>query len=247
MKKTRIDQPEIIYPTSPEHPWIRGKRVCMSLVDWTLFGDALTECLPNAVYVRDTTPAEAAGSNRPEIYAEKHLCAARAPDPDRPGETRFPGEITMYLDPKAEVSVTKNPRWQSWAGLSWPRIRFLPRAGVWPANALGPEHLEEGEIQVYVEPHNKGHARFMRQIFRLLTRFTTNEKLPLVSYPHYEFRRMGDALFSIYIGYDALRWARENPKRLLAYDLSALSRRTPDYLGAGFRPRDDVGEGLLNQ
>lgn len=247
MKKVTIDPPEIIHPPSPEHPWVRRKYVCMTVTDWTSFGDALAEALPDAIYIRGVRPMEAIQPEPPIIRAERHLCTARVPDPDFPDGVRFPSEITMYIDPKAELSIgrsggltkPKTGRWYASGGISWPRIRFLPTATIWPADARGPEHIGEGEIQIYIAPHHKGHARFMRQIFRLLSKFATNERQTLVRYPHYEvIPEEGRPLFGLWIGHDAMRWAREDPKRFLAYSPSALSRRSPDNLGYGYRPKD---------
>jgi hypothetical protein len=71
----------------------------------------------------------------------------------------------------------------------------------------------------------------------LMAQFT-NERQVRVRYPHYELfpEPPGPPLFGLWIGHDALRWAREDSKRLPAYEYSPTARRMPEMLGYGFRP-----------
>jgi hypothetical protein len=229
MRKLKIDQPEIVNIEPLVRPSALSRYVCLSHLDWKLFATALVEAFPDALYNRHLTIKEAIGAEQPEVRL------VRSPwHPD----LIYP--IEMHFDPATRLNVEKGVRWLiTVKGQSWPQIRLGGPVPPKPADAHGPEHIGEGQIQIHLAPNHKGHARFARQIYRLLAQFTTNERQTLVGYPHYEVipEPPGPPLFGLWIGHDALRWAREDSKRLLAYERSSMSTRTPDNLGYGYRPK----------
>lgn len=229
MRKLKIDQPEIVNIEPLVRPSALSRYVCLSPIDWNLFATALVEAFPDALYNRHMTIEEEIGAEQPEVRLER--------SPWHPDLT-YP--IKMHFDPATQLHIKKGVRWLITVnGQSWPQIRLGGPVEPKPADEKGPERFEEGQIQIHLAPHHKGHARFARQIYRLLAQFTTNERQVRVSYPHYEVfpEPAGPPLFGLWIGHDALRWAREDPKRLLAYERSPMSKRTPDYLGYGYRPK----------
>ncbi len=237
MRKLKIDQPEIIKIQRLARPSALSRYVCLSPLDWKLFASALEQAFPNAVYSRDLTIAEEIGADRPSLQLEHKLCH---PSPDSTIGIALDGPNQMHFGSATELILDKGVRWYVTVdGLYWPKMRLGRPAPADPADAIGPERIGEGMIEIHLAPHHKGHARFARQIYRLLAQFTTNERQVLVGYPHYEVRPQPERpLFGLWIGHDALRWAREDPKRLLAYDRSPMSSRTPDDLGQGYRPKD---------
>ncbi|MCW0235198.1 MAG: hypothetical protein OJJ21_16475 [Ferrovibrio sp.] len=237
MRKLKIDQPEIVKVQRLMRPSMLSRYVCLSPLDWKLFATALEDAFPDAIYSRKLTIEEEIGAERPEPRLERKLCR---PDPDGPAGIAAKGPNQMHFGPATELVVEKDGRWLITVdGLFWPKM-FVGRPGEpTPADAHGPERRREGQIQIHLAPHHKGHARFARQIYRLLAQFTTNERQVLVGYPHYDvLPQPPRPLFGLWIGHDALRWAREDPKRLLAYEWSPMSTRTPDNLGYGYRPKD---------
>ncbi len=231
MRKPKIDQPEIVKIVPLLRPSVFSRYVCLSPLDWKLFATALEEAFPTALYNRHLTIAEEIGAEKPELHLVQSLW-----DPD----LKYP--IEMHFDPATKLTIKKGVRWSvSIEGQSWPQIGLGKGTEPTPADDMGPERFTEGLIEIHTAPHHKGHARFARQIYRLLARFTTNQRQVLVRYPHYEVvpEPPGPPSFGLWIGHDALRWAREDPKRLLAYDLSPMSKRTADYLGNGYRPKDE--------
>lgn len=229
MRKLTIDQPEIVKIDASVRPSMLSRYVCLSPTDWKLFATALVEAFPDALYNRHLTIKEAIGVEQPEVHLER--------SPWHPDLT-YP--IEMHFDPATRLNVEKGVRWLiTVKGQSWPQVRLGGPVEPKPADDKGPERFGEGQIEIHLAPHHKGHARFARQIYRLLAQFTTNERQTLVRYPNYEVmpEPPGPPLFGLWIGHDALRWAREDPKRLLAYELSSMSQRTPEYLGYGYRPK----------
>lgn len=235
MRKVKIDQPEIVKIDPSVRPSMLGRYVCLSPLDWKLFATALEEAFPDALYSSwDLTMAEQKQAEQPVPLLERSLW--------HPGLI-YP--IDMHFDPETILNVKKSSSpilgwYVSVIGQSWPQIRLGKGLEPKPADDMGPERHQAGQIEIHIAPHHKGHARFVRQIYRLLAQFTTNERQVRVRYPHYELfpEPPGPPLFGLWIGHDALRWAREDPKRLLGYERSAMSTRTPDYLGYGYRPKD---------
>ncbi len=243
MRKLKIDQPEFVKIQRLVRPSMLTRYVCLSPLDWKLFATALEESFPEAVYSRELTIDEARGAERPDLRLEHKLCR---PDPNGPAGIATSGPNQMHFSPATELILENERGWYVPVdGLYWPKMFVGRPGGHTPANAHGPEHCGEGQIEIHLAPHHKGHARFARQIFRLLAQFTTNERQVRVRYPHYEPfpEPPGPPLFGLWIGHDALRWAREDPKRLLAYEWSPMSKRTPDYLGYGYRPKESDDKG----
>lgn len=215
-----------------------SRYVCLSPLDWKLFATALEDAFPNALYSRRPTIEESRRDERPEIHLERKLCR---PDPSGPAGIAAVGPNQMHFGPATKLIWENYFGWGvTIEGLYWPMMRLGRPVPPKPADANGPEHIEEGLVHIDLAPQHKGHARFARQIYRLLAQFTTNERQVLVGYPHYDVRPQPDRpLFGLWIGHDALRWAREDPKRLLAYEISSKSTRSPDNLGSGYRPKDE--------
>jgi hypothetical protein len=240
MRKLKIDQPEIVKEAPGVRPSMLSRLVCLSPLDWKLFATALEDAFPNALYSRAPTIEESRRDERPDIHLERTLCR---PDPSGPAGIAATGPNKMHFSPATELIWGNDFGWDfTIEGLYWPQLVVGRPVPSYPADAHGPEYIREGQIRIDIAPHHKGHARFARQIFRLLAQFTTNERQVRVRYPHYEPfpEPPGPPLFGLWIGHDALRWAREDSKRLLAYERSPMSKRTPDYLGYGYRPKDAV-------
>lgn len=223
-----IDPPEIVKAQPSARPSVLSRSVCLSPLDWTRFATALEEAFPDALYSRAPSLAELTRAAPPKLRLEHSLC--------RPGAD---GPTQMHFSPETELILKRDMGWHvSREGLFWPQMSVGRPVAPLPAHAHGPERLREGQILIHLAPQHTGHARFARQMWQLLAQFTTDQRQVLVRYPDYEVmpQLSGASSSGLWIGHDALRWAREHPTRLLAYERSRLTTRTTECLGYGYRP-----------
>ncbi|QDO99283.1 hypothetical protein FNB15_19275 [Ferrovibrio terrae] len=229
--KGDIASPEIVKAQPYLRPSVLGRSVCLSPLDWTRFTTALQEAFPDALYSRSVSLAELTRAAPPKLRLEHSL---RLSDPQ--------AATQMHFGPETELILKRQLGWQvASEGLFWPQITLGRPMAPLPADERGPERLREAQILIHTAPHHQGHARFARQMWRLLARFTANARVVLVRYPDYELLPQvpGASSSGLWIGHDALRWAHENPTRLLAYERSRLSPRAADVLGYGYRPAEE--------
>jgi hypothetical protein len=226
-----IDPPEIVKAQASVRPSTLSRSVCLSPLDWMRFATALEEAFPDALYSRNVALAELTAAAPPKLRLEHSLCR---PGPDGPTQIHF--------GPETELILKRQMGWQvASEGQFWPQMSVGRPVAPLPADAHGPERLRDAQILIHLAPHHNGHARFARRMWRLLARFATSQRQVLVRYPDYEIMPQPPGAPSssgLWIGHDALRWARENPKRLLAYERSRLSPRAADVLGYGYRPAE---------
>jgi hypothetical protein len=223
-----IAPPEIVKAQASVRPSTLSRSVCLSPLDWTRFAAALQDAFPEALYSRNVALAELTAAAPPKLRLEHSLC--------RPGAD---GPTQMHFGPETELILKRQMGWQvAREGLFWPQMSVGRPVAPLPADDHGPERLREAQILIHLAPHHRGHARFARQMWRLLAQFSSNQPQLLVRYPEYEVmpQSPGASSSGLWIGHDALRWARENPKRLLAYERARLTTCTVDCLGYGYRP-----------
>lgn len=231
----QIDPPEIVKARPSVRPSLQSRLVCLSPLDWTRFAAALEQAFPEALYSRAPTLAELTAPAPPKLRLEHSLCR---PGPDG---LAVSGPSQMHFGPETELVLQREMGWHvSSAGLYWPQMSVGRPVAPLPADRHGPERLREAQILIHLAPHHAGHARFARQVWQLLAQFATRQRQLLVRYPEYDTvlpQPVGALSASgLWIGHDALRWARENPERLLAYERAPITTRRPDVLGYGYRP-----------
>lgn len=223
-----IDPPEIVQAQPSMRPSVLSRSVCLSPLDWTRFAAALEQAFPEALYSRSVSLAELTRAAPPKLRLEHSLC--------RPGAD---GPTQMHFSPETELILKRQMGWHvTREGLFWPQMTVGRPVAPLPGDAHGPERLREAQILIHTAPHHKGHARFARQIFRLLAQFSGNRRQALVRYPDYAVMPDATSTSGLWIGHDALRWAREDSRRLLAYERARLTTRRDDVLGYGYRPVD---------
>jgi hypothetical protein len=66
-----------------------------------------------------------------------------------------------------------------------------------------------------------------RRLFHLLGKVATNRNHVYVGYPGYEVITVFEKGGTCWLGHDAIRWAREDPKRLLAMHTSGRGGHRP--------------------
>jgi hypothetical protein len=91
-----------------------------------------------------------------------------------------------------------------------------------------PPYISDGRIYFRCEKGNKEHAALARKALRLIEKIA-DSGCENLRYPSYEIVWRLEKGHNIWIGRDAARWAREDPRRLLAYDSN---------LRMGLRPLD---------
>ena len=234
MKEIKIDLvPQFVRPS------FRTKRPCLTLEDWGRIGDDLVRQFPMIRFMRRLSDAEWRGEELPDLRIESDL---RSVLPPKSYEfyAFFEPDLQLNLRrevPKPYTGYSGNDtvwRFNTW-GL--PRLSVTPGVGPnrgW--DGKGPEQINPGQIDFAGEPGNKNHQALAQQIFGIVRRHITKEPLRVVKYPSGEtvLHRKGGL---DWVGKDALRWAREDPKRLLMPDLK------PDGTGRVYRPVDDGSQG----
>ncbi len=230
MKEIRIDLvPEFVRPS------FRTKEVCLTIDDWGRIGDDLTLQFPTIRFLRKLTDAEWRGEARPDLRIESNLHSVLS-------STKRPHEISVFFEPHLQLNLRQElyktydgESYSVWRYNVWglPRLRIAssgyPNRG-W--DGKGPESLDSTTIDSAGEPGNKNHLVLAQQIFGIIRRQVKKAPLLRVEYPTYESQPSTRNTRLEWITQDAMRWAREDPKRLLKPDM----RR--DGTGWGYRPVD---------
>lgn len=208
----------------------RSKRVCMNLTDWAAFAAAIDEANPEARYLRSLPLGiDVYGAEPPKVEIEGTF-AEFLSDPD------VPWEITMIIDPTWQGSwKLGNGGWYV-SGPADLVTRFILGGKVVETRPKSPSHISHGEITVNCRPGRREHFNFAQRLFRLLKRFATNTNQISYSYPDYEVRWTQGKGNLNWLGHDAIRWAREDKRRMLCYERRGSG---DDWVGWGLRPNDD--------
>lgn len=199
----------------------RCRDACLTPADLKVFSTLLVENFAAARYFVPPHFTKCDGLEPPNVPIALKL--ADLPD----------YKIYMTLDEEWLPQWGRSPEDGSWV-LNYPRlpyVRFLV-GRMWPADRRYPERIDSLEIQCSCRPHRKEDFAMARRLFHLLGKVATNRNQVYVSYPGYEvitvFEKGGQG--SVWLGHDAIRWAREDPRRLLTMHASGRG---------GIRPMDD--------
>ncbi len=228
MKEIRIDLvPMFVRPS------FRTKEICLTMDDLGRIGDDLTVQFPTIRFMRKLTDAEWRGEARPDLRIESNLRSALS-------SLTSSHEISVFFEPYLQLNL-RQELYKTFDGESYPVWRYnipgLPHLRMIPSghpnrgwDGKGPERLSRTKIDFAGEPGNKNHLALAQQIFGIIRRQVKKAPLLRVEYPSYESQpSTGDTRLE-WITQDAMRWAREDPKRLLKPDM----RR--DGTGWGYRP-----------
>ncbi len=230
MKEIRIDLvPEFVRPS------FRTKHVCLTMDDWGRIGDDLTKQFPTIRFLRKLTNDEWRGETRPDLQIESSLRSVLS-------STTRPHEISVFFEPHLQLNL-RQELYKTYDGESYPVWRYnvwgLPRLRIVPSgrpnngwDGKGPERLGRAQIDFAGEPGNKNHIALAQQVFAIIRRQVKKAPLLCVEYPSYESQPGIRDTRLEWITEDAMRWAREDPKRLLKPDLK------PNGTGWGYRPVD---------
>lgn len=230
MKAIKIDPvPEFVRPS------FRTKHVCLTLDDWGRIGDDLVRQFPTVRFRRQITTAEWRAEAPPDIQIESSL---------RPilWSSRESYAFDAFFNPDFQLGLRRE-LYKPYEGDGFMVWRYnrtgVPRLDIKPAgrphrgwNDKGPERLSRAKIDFAGEPGNKSHLMLAQQIFGIIRRQVKKAPLLRVDYPSYESRASVRDTRLEWITDDAMRWAREDPKRLLMPNMKA------DGTGWGYRPVD---------
>lgn len=124
-----------------------------------------------------------------------------------------------------------------------PFARIQSKGAIYPAwRNEEPEYVNEGTTEFAVEPKNENHKVFMQAFFALLGRYSSNRHQVEIWTPRYD---ISDPIVSttLWLGHEAIRWALEDSRRVLAYH--RLSNPGKPMLGHGIRPAKEVWRAKL--
>ncbi|HLO75375.1 MAG TPA: hypothetical protein VK196_02840 [Magnetospirillum sp.] len=199
----------------------RCREACLTPADLKVFSTLLVENFTTARYFADPGLHGLDGQEPPEVVIAFRLHDLRD------------YEVYMTFDEDWLPQWGRAGHYGDWS-LSYPRlphVRFLV-GRVRPADQRYPERIDSLDIQCSCRPHRKEDFTMARRLFHLLGKVATNRNQVYVSYPGYEvitvFEKGGQG--SVWLGHDAIRWAREDPRRLLTMHPSGRG---------GMRPMDD--------
>ncbi|MGE5477605.1 MAG: hypothetical protein ACM3Q1_13180 [Bacteroidales bacterium] len=197
----------------------RCRKACLTPADLKVFAALLLENFPTARYFVPPHSTKCDGAEPPDVPIALNL--ADLPD----------YEVYMAFDEEWLPQWERCPEDGSWV-LGFPRlpyVRFLV-GRMRPADRQWPEHIDPLEIDVSCRPHRKEDFAMARRLFHLLGKVATNRNQVYVSYPGYEVITVFEKGGSLWMGHDAIRWAREDSRRLLTIHPSGRG---------GTRPMDD--------
>ncbi|WP_300303904.1 hypothetical protein [Ferrovibrio sp.] len=239
LKQIEVDVvPEFVRPS------FRTKHACLTYEDWHRIGDDLSAQFPGIGYVRYMTDKEHMAEEKPDIRIERDMRAVRPPA----------WWFDISFDPGYELGLRYGER-EVYSGRFvkgwWRNPMNLPRAyvqcgsapspaGVGPGYAARPYPENMGrDFLVFAGEHdNKNHRAIASQFFSIVRRQIFKGPLLLVRYPNYEVVRRYEKNSYEWVSKDSVRWAREDPRRLLVYSGQGY-HSTPDCLGYGIKPEPD--------
>lgn len=201
----------------------RSKRVCMSMTDWKAFAPAIEETNQDARYLR-SLPLDV-----DRHTAESPILRIEGAFSDFLNDPDVPWEITMIVDPTWQGSWKRGNGGWYMSGPADLVVRFILGGEVVANKPNAPPHISHGEITVSCRAGRQDHLNFAQRLFRLMKKFATNINQASYSFPEYEVRWTQDKGNLCWLGHDAIRWAREDKRRMLNYDLR----------GWGLRPNDE--------
>ena len=183
----------------------RCRKACLTPADLTAFSNLLMENFPTARYfLRPPLQSREPDADHPEVpVADRFL--------DLPG-----ADLYMTFDADWRPQWRRAGYYQSWS-LIYPRlpdVRF-DIGRMRPADDQRPEHIQTTDIQCSCRPDHKEDFTMARRLFTLLGKVATNRNHVYVGYPGYEVVTVFEKGGTRWLGHDAIRWAREDSRRLL--------------------------------
>lgn len=242
---TPIPQPDIVTrKVYRGRPWFRPRAMCLTMEDWRRIDDALRIACPYIRYYRDWTNEEQRGETPPPVKLTERISDQVM------ANGRMPDEVQMIFDPDWKLEFVPpggRPDWwpfgspaEYWtlkySGGDLPNMRLRYPSAYSPASEKAPEHYYVDCFHLSIMPNHPGHIAFHRAFFSLLGKFASNRHQAMVD--EWNTTRIFDPRerTNLWIGYDALRWLLEDPRRAIFH-----------LQGVGWtRPIDEKWRGKLD-
>jgi hypothetical protein len=206
---------------------VRTRDVWFTLADWRAFSDALVEAYPQARY--DIRPTHNVGPDYPGTIWDRHLMDVPF---NRETMLAWDDNVLMVFNPDwmPEYETFRLPadppdivRWKEKPGRSrMPFAQFRRRTSPTPSQLATMTRFDHSEIYCFCEAGNKMAEAETRRFLRLLNKFCTNRNqayywLEPFDGPGCEYRRTEAKGSWFWLGHDAIRWASEDPRRIMRY------------------------------
>jgi hypothetical protein len=220
---------------TPPPTAFRSKDVCLHERDWQAFSDLLAAEYPQGRYYHGWKfdPLKRTRKSPPHLLISRSLSRLYR------SSLRWDGWVWMVFDPHWQPVWKWEERFTSWTLISpvYPNVLLRMGHGIRRGGrGLGSEYvnddivyIDQGMIDVYCDPANKDHFKLARRFYRLFGKVATNKGLVEVRHPGPVVTPMDDNW--LWVGHDAIRWAREDSNRL-------LTRHFGQDQYIGFRPAD---------
>jgi hypothetical protein len=240
-KKVRQIKPPVITPIpqpdlTPQQgrPWFRLRRLCFTLQDWQVFGDALRIACPYASFMRNIHFLERSADEPPQVSLRHHIGEAV-----EDAKQRRQSQIWMYLDPAYLLDYTRDEdgHWKEKNSSSRPYAYMDCYTAVYQGPDGTPDYIGAGELVLAVEPNNDSHAAFARAFFSLLGKFASNRHQYSVSLPSYRSKGENE-VNERWLGHHAIRWLLEDSKRVVNFMDVSTPYDEPE--GRGYRPIEEI-------
>jgi len=200
----------------------RSKYLSFSFSDWMKFGDALQHAFEGAFYYALFLEGRY-DKEKPKLPLTAHICDLA----DAAGH--LPSEVVMVSN-ASHIPELRKDQFGHWsvAPPPCPYVSISPNEKIFGSTESELLHIGMGGISVACRRSVKTDFSFARRFYNLYRRFATLRDQICLTYPDGEVLSASTAGFNIWLGHEAIRWAREDRRRLLACD----GRQ-------GLRPNDD--------
>lgn len=199
----------------------RKLRVSLSGADWQIFADALAEEFPDARYYYEPMVLFRLFTVPPPIFPGDHLLRLEGL-----GQA-CPPEVDMHFDqnwqikwkrPEPGIDIPAGSADVAWSSNSprSPTFRFV-FGQTRPAQDGHPPHITDGYLWMFYAPGNKQQFAICHRVMRLFRSVADRTAQVLLAGPRQKEIRRYPGVSPYWLGKDAVRWARENPERMLYY------------------------------
>lgn len=177
--------------------------------DWRMFGDALVAEYPRAFYYPFYL-AERYDSEKPRLLIAQHMCDLVE------ANNLMTTEIIMVFD-CSYVPVVRKDDFGFWsAGYPpCPYAQFSPGERIFNRTAHEPQHISQGSASVTYRRNVAEDAALAKRFFRIFRRFATLRNQVCLTYPEGDMVEASATGFGVWLGHEAIRWAREDNSRML--------------------------------
>lgn len=200
----------------------RQHSVCLMTSDWARFADAIYDTFPDGRYFHNPSVFHRMWAEPPSCMTGEHML--RLADAAGPIDPVDHNQTELHFDPdwRPDWFITGDPinpflpEPGSYWDLRQPRLpafRF-EFSFMKPAQGGEPEHMSrDGQYWFFYEPGNREHLAIGHRVFRLFRDVASNRDQFELRNGIARRRRVSP----LWLGHDAINWAKEDPSRLLAY------------------------------